>query len=419
MDTPRKVIVGFDLGDEVSQISCYSYKTFDPETISPNEKDEFYPIPTVLCVKKETRLWLYGEEALTCAQADEGILIDSLLEKVRTNTEVSIFDQSVSAITLLEKFFRKTLSLVKNYFPTEPITKLVVTVRDTQPKLVEGIYQALDLLGIEKDRAFVISHTGAYLYYILYQDRSIWMNDVGLFDFSKEGLFYYQISINRRMKPIIAGVNKRVFTDTLDYTMLSNKNINVPYAFENIANTALYKQLISALYFTGKGFEEEWSEGILKKLCNGRRVFLGQNLYTRGACYAAKELSGDQKLGDYILLNDEMIQVSVSVRVYSDALNKEVVLTEAAKPWYEVNHSIEVIPDDTNEIEVVIKNIMTKEVIREKLLLEYPQRPNRTTRLELNLNFTKKTTARLQVRDLGFGEFYPGTGREWEFLIEV
>jgi len=420
MDTPRKLIVGYDLGEDYSQISCYSYKTFEPISICAKEGDEFCPIPTVLCVKNDTKSWLYGEDAAACASIGEGIIVKDLLKKLRTGEEVKIFGQSFSGITLMEKFLRKSLTLIKNYFPTEPITKLVITISGTDSVIVDGIYQALDLIGIEKDRAVVMSHTGAYLYYALNQDRALWINDVGLFDFNESGLYYYQISINRRMKPIIAGVTKRELTDNLNYSFLNQKDINVSYAFLNIANSLLYKQIISTLYFTGKGFEGEWAAETIKSLCTGRRVFLGQNLYTKGACYAAKELSGDQKFGDYILLNDEMIKSSVGVCVYSDATIKEVLLTEAAAHWYEVNSSIEVIPEGCAELEIIIKNIMTKEVIREKLVLNHlPNRPDRVTRLEINLTFINKTTAKIMVKDLGFGDLYPETGNAWEFSIEI
>ena len=37
MDNPRKLIVGYDLCEDYSQISRYSYKTFEPIQICPAE----------------------------------------------------------------------------------------------------------------------------------------------------------------------------------------------------------------------------------------------------------------------------------------------------------------------------------------------------------------------------------------------
>lgn len=420
MDTPRKVIVGYDLCEDYSQICCYSYKSFEPLPISLREGEEDGPIPTVLCLKTDTKQWLFGDEAVSCAKSGAGILVDQLLSKVRNNEEIELLDMKIGAVALLEKFIRKTLTLVKNYFPTEPITKLVVTVRNTQPELVDKIYAALALLGIERDRAMVISHASSYLYYALSQDKSLWMNDVGLFDFSADGLLYYQIKTNRRIKPMVAGLTKTDFSDNFNVSMLKQNNSNAAYIFENIANTALYKQIVSTLYFTGSGFEGGWADDIIKGLCMGRRIFFGQNLYTKGACYAAKEFAGDKLLSDILLLNDDMITSTVSARVYCDTKFTEALLAQAGAIWFEVDHNIEVIPEGAAELEIVLKNVMNRDIIREKLVLnQFPERPDRTTRLMVNFSCKNKSTGILKVTDLGFGEFYQGTEKVMEFSIEI
>ncbi len=419
MENQRKLIVGYDLCEDFSQISCFSYKTYEPIPIGPKDEEDNFLIPTVLCIHHETKLWSYGSEASACAGAGNGILVDNLIGRLKTSEKTEIYGQSFDGIALMEKFLRKSLTLIKNYFPTEPISKLVVTLRETEPKVVAGIYEALYQLGIERDRAVVINHTGAYLYYALSQDRSLWVNDVGLFDFNEYGLNYYRISVNRRSVPMIAGMDMRDFTDTLNYRMINSKEIDPGYTFENIANTVLHKQIVSTLYFTGKGFEGGWADEAIRGLCAGRRVFIGQNLYSKGACYAAKELSGDKKLGDIILLNNEMLISSVSIKVYSDAVVKELLLTDAAVPWYEVEKEIEVIPEGEPELEIILRNIMTRELTRERLHLSLPPgRPDRMTRLGIRLTFQSRTMAQLTVTDLGFGEIHPGTGSTWEFMIE-
>ncbi len=420
MDLARKLIVGYDLCEDYTQISCYSYKSLEPVPISTREEDELNLIPTVLCLKADTKQWLFGEEAIACDSCDSGFLIDHLLDKLIQGTEVLVYGQSFSPTALLEKYFRKTLLLVKRYFPNDPITKMVVTVRNTHPALVEGIYTALAGLDIMKDRVTVMSHAGAYLYYALSQDKSLWMNDVGLFDFSEEGLLFYQIKLNRRTRPMIAGLAKTEFSSILNYNMIKNSKEDYSYTFENIANTALHKKLITTLYFTGRGFEGDWAKAAIKSLCNGRRVFLGQNLFTKGACYAAKELSGDKGLEELFILDDDMITSVIGLRVYKDSGFREMVLAEAGELWYEVKKSVEVIPEGEAELEIILKNVMTKEMIREKLhLTNLPKRPDRMTRLEIKLACQDKNNARITVNDLGFGEFYAETGTLMEFSIEI
>lgn len=419
MDTQRKVIVGYDLCEDYTQISCFSYKSFEPLTIGQHEGEEDSRIPTLLCVKTDTKQWLFGNEAAACANSGAGILVDHLLTKVRSSEETEILGMKFSGEALLEKFFHKTLTLVKNYFPTDPIARLVVTVRNTEPEFIEKIYHALATLGIGKDRAVVISHASAYLYYALSQDKSLWMNDVGLFDFNEEGLCYYQIRMNRRSKPMVADLDKTDLSDGLNMAMLK-EGCNASYIFENLANTVLYRKIVTTLYFTGCGFEGSWADGVIKGLCAGRRVFVGQNLYTKGACYAAREFSGDRQLSDVLLLNDDMIISTVSARVFCDTRFTEVELAQAGAVWYEVNNSIEVISEKDAELEIVLKNVMTRDIIRERMILnQFPERPDRTTRLQINLTCRDKSTGVIKITDLGFGEFYPGTGKEMVFTIEI
>lgn len=419
MDSPRKLIVGYDLCEDYTQISCFSYKTMEPVPVNIREEDENCMIPTALCLRHETKQWLSGEEAISCASSGSGVLVENLLDKVMWES-VDIAGQKLSGTALLEKYLRKTLTIVKNYFPTEQITKLVVTMRNTEPEVVEKVYEALHGLGLERDRAVVMSHAGAYLYYALNQDKSLWMNDVGLFEFCREGLYFYQIHMNRRTKPIIAGLIKKDYTDMLNMSMLKQKEVNPDYIFENVANHALYKQIITTLYLTGSGFSENWCKDVVKNLCVGRRVFIGQNLFTKGACYAAKELAGDHSLENFILLNDDMTMCSITVRVYCDTSYKDIPLILPGENWYEIDRSIEVIPDNCNELEIIQKCILTGETSRKVFTIRcFPKRPNKMTRWLINLVCKDKSTVILTVTDLGFGDIYQESGQKEEIVIDL
>lgn len=419
METLRKLIIGYDLCEDYSQLSCYSHKTLEPIIIGP-EDEEGLPIPTALCVKNDSRIWLYGKEAISCSRDGMGVLADNILGKIKNKETTDIFGEQFTGIDLLEKYLRKTLTLTKDHFPTETITKIIVTIHKMDQIIVDGIYEALARLGIEKDRAKVMSHGSSFMYYALSQERELWLNDIGLFDFHKEGLSFYQISVNRRQIPMIADMEKQDFSEILNAAIFNDNNVDIKFTFENIANTVLHKQIISTLYFTGKGFEGNWAEDTIKSLCAGRRVFVGQGLYVKGACYAAKEFSGDGKLDNIILLNNDMIVNSVSIRAYVDGNIHEVLLTDAAVPWYEVRSQVEVILDDATDMEIIFRNIMTKEIIRERIPLNtVPERPNRMTRLKLSLSCVDRNRAHLAIWDLGFGDIYQASGKVAEYIMDM
>lgn len=58
-------------------------------------------------------------------------------------------------------------------------------------------------------------------------------------------------------------------------------------AFRRFIQSVFEKRLVSSVFLTGDGFENNWYPNSLRTLCNGRRAFQGNNLYSKGACYAA------------------------------------------------------------------------------------------------------------------------------------
>lgn len=415
-DNQRNLIVGFDLCNDFSQLSYFNYKTYEPESFCVDPEESRYLIPTALGVKNYSKDWIFGEEAVSCGKLGTGVLIDGLLTKLKTGENTNIFDTEFDSITLMEKYLRKCLLLLKKKFPTNTILKIVITLKEMDENVVNGLYQVLENLGIGKDRGFIQSHSHSYEYYALSQSKELWMNDIGLFDLDEKGLTYSQISINRRAKPYIVGIKEEDFSETLSYTMLEEyKNgENLEYIFGNIANSVLHKQIVSTIYATGLGFDGNWADNILKELCVGRRVFKGQNLYVKGACYAARELAGDSKLSDYLFLSKEMITSEIYITGYYDGKTADVVLVKAGKYWYEINNNFDVILDDEHEIVIKFKNIVSGETKEYKSSVTgLPERPNKTTRIGINIKFKNNASAVITFEDKGFGDFYPSSSQVW------
>lgn len=413
----RSLIVGFDLTNVASQICYFNSKTYEPESICIDSDKTKYLIPTVLGVKEKNKEWVYGEEAWRVHQMGEGILIDGLIEKLKNKEETLIYGVPFKPVALLEKFFRKSLQLLKIYFPTNSILKLVVTVKDPKEELMAGIYEALDGIGIGKDRALVQSHSQSYQYYALYQKKELWLNDVGLFDFDEEGLFYQQITIDRRVRPNTVAITEKGFQDILNHQVLDKliETEKAEYLFSNLAQKVLHKQIVSTLYITGSGFEGNWADNVLKELCIGRRVFKGQNLYAKGACYTARELTGERRLEGFLLLGSDMITSTFYLNGYYDTKPVEIVLAKAATCWYDAEEKVEFILDDIEVLSIYRKDLLKHMTETYQLPLEgLPARPNKTTRVEVKIKFLNKNTAVITVKDKGFGTFFPSSGCVWE-----
>jgi hypothetical protein len=115
-----------------------------------------------------------------------------------------------------------------------------------------------------------------------------------------------------------------------------------------------------------------------------------------------------------------MVTSTISVRVYKDTRFMDEPLLEAGEPWYKAGRSIEVIPEGDAPLELVQKNLMTRDVVRQQLILDrIPKRPDRSTRLKIDFSCKNQSLGVLKITDLGFGEFYQGTGKVMEFSIKL
>lgn len=422
MSEKGTLLVGLDLCNDFTQISCFSNITYEPESICLSEDKNKYLIPTVLGINIRSKEWTFGEDAQEIAKTGNCTLIDNLVNKAINQEEVSILDVNFTPELLLEKFLKKVLMLLKREYPNDSILKLVITIEKSEILLIKTIYHALGKLGLYKDRVSVQSHKQSYFYYVLSQKKELWMNDVGLFDFSEEGLSYYQMGINRKTAPMIVSIHEKNFTANLSYDMIRDNvgKQQTANLFDTVSKRALYKQVVSTVYVTGKGFAGDWCEKVLKNLCIGRRVFLGQNLYTKGACYAAREYSDSKKLDGFLFLGEEMIQSDVMLRVYFDAKLEDIMLAKTGTPWYEASKTIRMIPDNENELEITVQNLIKRTKVRHLITLDgLRSTPNKTVILKVKVRFLDTSTCVIKVKDCGFGEFFPSSNRIWEKTFTI
>ena len=61
-----------------------------------------------------------------------------------------------------------------------------------------------------------------------------------------------------------------------------------------------------------------------------------------------------------------------------------------------------------------------KGTIRERIpLQDLPDRPNRMTRLKINIVCINKLQVKLAITDMGFGDIYPSTVKVAEFILDL
>lgn len=84
----RRFVLGYDLGEKVSQISYLASDADMPETLSVLAGSELYNIPTVLCKRKDVNQWFYGKEAVRHIEDGDGTRVDGLIAAAKEGKPV-------------------------------------------------------------------------------------------------------------------------------------------------------------------------------------------------------------------------------------------------------------------------------------------------------------------------------------------
>ena len=415
---PRDIIIGYDLGAETTQIAVGRLSE-EPDSISITSSGNTV-IPTVLCVRSDSMDWLFGEEAIRFNNRNAGRFVDDLVNRVVRGEPEVIYEVEYTAQELLARFVRKTFSAVRQKYVNETIGKVVVTMRTLYPQVTEAVRQAIEETGIRRERIEFQPYVMSFMYYAACQRKEYWVNDVSLFDYNENGLFYYQMSTSRKGSPTTVTTYTADLSDLMDVSMLENMQENrMQYSFRLVCDKVIQRQIISTIYVTGKGFEGTWPDAILKSMTAGRHVFKGTNLYAKGAAYCGMYRE-DERFADYLFLSEDMVRSTISIRMFRDNRVADYPLIQAGERWKNAKATTVGILDATDEIYFTVYNAVRKETRYTIMNLKnLHRRENKTTRVAVKVTFLDRDTAVCTVTDLGFGQFFPSSYRVWEKIITL
>lgn len=189
---------------------------------------------------------------------------------------------------------------------------------------------------------------------------------------------------------------------------------NADERFKKIIQGVFEKKVISSVYLTGEGFENNWYPSSLKVLCNGRRAFAGNNLYSKGACYHAQS-SAEKKSDGPIYLDETKLTEQISLKMRVKGKECWYPIVTWGTRWYEADNQWEVLLEDTKDIEVHVESLVGDDLSVEHISLEgLTERTDYSLRLQMELIFLEENVCRITLRDIGFGEFYPAS----DFYVE-
>ena len=386
----EKLILGFDLCDDVTKISRYRLDNMNPADISFPQADNRTVIQTALGRKKGQDGWLVGKEAYEAVLEGGGAVVDKLLTLLTKKSSVAVGDRRYQPEQLLGSYIGTLLETVYEQCGTRSVARLVFTLEKTDPAVMDSIIHCMDSLGIPRENVSIINHTEAYLYFVLRQPKA---------NFDK--------------------ATRQVLETSLSQDMMSNETHRrmVDSTIREHLERIIDHRGVSSLFVSGKAMEncQEWGKSFLNALTVGKKVrkgiFYESNVFAKGAVINANNELHGRNSYPYTIICEGRVGASIWMDTSVHGSKKVLMLAKEGSNWYDCRTTADLILDEASSIRLKIKKTGEKLTVFENISLDaFPKRPNKTTRVRLILTFTSEHTAMVRVQDLGFGEFFPSSG---------
>ncbi len=410
MENKRNYYLGIDLNDKYAMISYFQLNMNEPETVSTIAGSENFQIPLILAKRKEIGQWYYGDEARKMAQNTDMICLDKLLSRAVNGDELVIDDETYPAEELLALFLNKITALPNKLGNTCDFDRLVITVDRLSKENMDMFWRIMPKLGLKPEQFMVIDHKESFYYFALSQKEDLWLHDVYLFEFDKTNIRYFSLKRSMRTTPQVV---------TIEESPKRTINGDPDIEFSRIIQKAFENKIISTVYLVGDGFDGGWMQSSLNILCKGRRAFVGKNLFSKGACYAAEVRDNEDKWR-FIYMGENELKFNLSLKVKSKGALSFYNIISAGKNWFETKGQCEVILSDTTEIDFWKQLPNSREAKIETLeLTDLPRRPDRTTRVRITATPVADDKINIEIMDLGFGELFRGTDKVWHYTMTM
>ena len=397
----EKLIIGIDLCDNYTQAAVLG-------------REDAWMLPTVICRKKAAEEWYVGEDAYKYTLVGEGVIVDKLLSLAAKEGTSTIGGVKYGGMELLQRFLGSILAMVRAEYGGQKIDELVISLKNMEMKLLEGLTASVEALGVPKGCIHIASHTECFVHYVLNQRRDVWGGQVGMFSLSDEDLRYYELKVTRGPRQMTAMAEHEELEEGFSLSVLDTGS-GAKMADKILCACGerfLQKKIFSSIFLTGKGFARtDWAPEFMKQICNRRRVFVETALFAKGAAMKAEEYLNESDSPSFVCLCEGKLWSTVSMEVMKRDAKSELVLASAGESWYEARSVVEVIPDGEREITFMITPQQEPKKNRQVTVTldGFPERPNKTTKIRVAVGFLDEKTMVVKFTDQGFGELFPKT----------
>ncbi len=396
-----KMIIGYDLSYDYAQISYCRQNGDVPETFALLSGTRQYNIPVCLFKRREVNQWFLGREAIAFSKQEDGTLLEGLLQAALEQEETPIGEESFESIALLALFIKRSLYLPGKECKLDKVAGIMFTLPSMSEKMIDMLKRLTLLLNLPDCKIYFQGREESIYHYMIHQPKELWQEDVLVFDSSSEALMSYRFMKNTNTRPMVA------FVEETNHGILLGEDEEKDGQFLQVVQQSA-ADISTSVFLLGEGFNGEWCQDSLRLLCHNRRVFKGNDLYSKGACYGIRARLSDRSSQNtsMIFLGKDKLKTNVGMEVSRQGEDSYLAILDGGENWYECHKEWDVILREGNIIKLKLTPLDGRNVRYIEIVLDgLPIRESNTTRLHLDAAMLNETTLKLQIRDMGFGEF--------------
>ncbi|MBE5922303.1 MAG: hypothetical protein E7269_06080 [Lachnospiraceae bacterium] len=295
----------------------------------------------------------------------------------------------------------------------DEIHGLLITMEGLTEEHIIEVMAAAETIGFDKHHLRIISPGESILHYIIHQKKEIWSSAVIVFDFKGEQFMMRKMTTSGLRLPKQLKITEKDLSGTFTEEQLATEEgrMEADQAFLTCIQEEFRRTAVSGVILVGKVFELQWMKQSLNFLCERRRVFLGNNIYAEGSCYAAMRLYQKQDPGDFYFDCEGRTKINIDLAIVHHKKQALICLSKAGTYWYKASVQIQVLLGRDKELKFVLTDPVSKETKTLFIELEgLPKRPEKTTRVDIRVMCYGDRSYEFIATDLGFGDFFESSG---------
>ncbi|MGI6020559.1 MAG: DUF5716 family protein, partial [Lachnospiraceae bacterium] len=256
----------------------------------------------------------------------------------------------------------------------------------------------------------------SFFYFSMYHGCDVTRKDVGMFRIDDSEIEFKKLQMNFRKLPASAGESIG------EYLSIGYDEPDYSEKFYRFTENILEKNDLGHIYIIQRNFDNARAEKAVRLMCmNERRVFAGDNIFAKGACYAAFDKTETNRLKNNVYTGKNSVLYNIGMNLTIKERQTYYPFSKAGENFFDADDEIILLLRDEEpciSISVSEQGGGNRKNISFRLDGIEGRMPG-TTKIKLRAFFRDTETFEIEACDLGFGGIVQPTGKHWHFTVDL